>query len=142
MTQWCNQARRGFEICTLILVGCVLGCGGGGPKMPPTFPVSGTVSLDGKPLAEGSIVFDSTDGKTTASSGGIKDGKFEFRSTAGEKIVRINSPKVTDAKDEYGSQISVELVGQEFHRKSTLKATVKEGDNKDLKFEVRGPSGM
>lgn len=110
--------------------------------MPPTFPVSGTVTLDGKPLADGSIVFDTIDGKATPAGGGVKDGKFEFKSSPGEKIVRINSAKQTDAVDEYGSKISVELVGPEFNRKTTLKTTVKQGENKDLKFEVRGPSGM
>lgn len=125
-----------------ILVGFTLGCGPGAPKMAPTYPVSGTVTLDGKPLAEGSIVFDTEDGKGTPASGGIKDGAFTLKSTEGNKIVRINCSKVTDAKDEYGSQISVELVGPEFNRKTTLKTTVKAGENKDLKFEVRGPSGM
>ncbi len=142
MTVHPRTASR-FSCCLGLLAAVCLTAGcNSGPKMAPTYPVTGTVTLDGKPMPEGSIVFDPEDGKGTPAAGGIKDGVFELKSTEGAKVVRINYSKTTDAKDEYGAQTSVELVGAEFNRKSKLKATVKAGENKDLKFEVRGPSGM
>jgi len=55
-----------------------LGCGGGGKDIGPTGTVEGTVTLGGKPLTKGSIVFYD---KGTGNSGGADleaDGKFKF----------------------------------------------------------------
>lgn len=41
-----------------VLLSIAAGCGGGGgPAPPPLVPVSGTVTLDGKPLANASVTF-------------------------------------------------------------------------------------
>ena len=113
------------------------GCGENLPPAPSVFPVSGTVTIDGQPLATGSITFDPSDGKSIASGGGITDGKFSFESTAGPKVVRITSTKETGEKDEYGSLISVELVAIEFNADSTLTTEVKPSENTGLTFDVK-----
>lgn len=46
-------SRVVLAVCGLLAVVCA-GCGGSGPKL---FPVSGTVTYDGKPLAGASILF-------------------------------------------------------------------------------------
>jgi len=44
-------AAGGCLVC-LVLTGC-----GGGPDLPPVAPVSGSVSIDGKPLPRGTVQF-------------------------------------------------------------------------------------
>lgn len=124
---------------SLAASGWLTGCNSG-PAMPTTYPVSGAVTLDGQPMPAGSIVFDSADGKGQPAGGGIKDGAFSLKSSPGDKIVRISASKETGEKDEYGSPVSVELVGEAFNRNSTLKFTVKPEATTDAKFEVQSPA--
>lgn len=68
------------------LVCCLMGCSGSsGPVLPKTVPVSGIVTLDGKPLSNAMVVF-----IPTGSTGGIgssgytdKEGKFELQTASG-----------------------------------------------------------
>lgn len=57
-----------------ILLLTASGCGSGDADRSPTAPVSGTVTLDGNPIAAGTIVFE-TKGSRQA-NGLIKDGKI------------------------------------------------------------------
>jgi hypothetical protein len=50
-----------------------------GDAEPKTYPVSGTVSLDGQPLEEGDIYFYPLDLNISADAGKIKAGQFAFR---------------------------------------------------------------
>src|SRR5438128_5765139 len=67
---------------TVLLAGC-------GPSGPRTYPVSGTVLFDGKPLPQGDIIFHAARGVVGADAGKIKDGKYSFRAKAGKKKVAI-----------------------------------------------------
>lgn len=61
------KSRYGVPFaCLTILV--VLGCGGD-PKKPDTSPVSGTVTLDGKPLAGAVVAFYDVAGKSNPGTG-------------------------------------------------------------------------
>ncbi|ASV74064.1 hypothetical protein THTE_1462 [Thermogutta terrifontis] len=70
------------------------GSGGGGPK---TYHVSGTVTLDGKPVPAGSILFEPDQSKGNTGPAGfakIKDGKYDTRqngrgTVGGPHVVRI-----------------------------------------------------
>lgn len=55
--------------------------------------VTGSVSLDGKPVTSGQIIFYDVAGTEKAYAGVIKDGEFSFPSTAGQKKVSISSPQ-------------------------------------------------
>ena len=99
-------------------------------------PVAGTVTLDGQPLAQGSIVFDSADRKGAAAGCGIKNGAFKGTCPVGAKIVRISASKETGEKDEYGSVVSVSLIPDAYNESSTLKADIAAKDNSGLKFEL------
>ena len=73
----------------------VAGCGRTGRQEPPRYPVSGTVTLDGTPLPQGTVYF------RTVSLGliervPIKDGTFAGRVAAGER--RIEFSVVKDVK--------------------------------------------
>jgi hypothetical protein len=69
------------------------GCGGSGG--PTTYSVTGSVSLGGSPIEEGSIVFDPADGRGGSAMGGIKNGQFTAKVPAGEKILRISAVRTT-----------------------------------------------
>ena len=123
------------RIAILSLVVACVGCSGGsdGPTM---HIVKGTVTLDGTPLAEGSIVLDPADASGTPVMGGVKDGAFELEAPVGNKIVRFSATKVTDEKDEYGEPISISLIPDKYNGSSELTATVKEGENTVGPFEL------
>ena len=75
----------------LALAGC-----GGGPKRPKTYPATGTVTLDGQPLADATVSFvpavgPPSDGKTDAS------GKFVIM-TSGQPGAPVGANKVTVSK--------------------------------------------
>jgi hypothetical protein len=76
--------RLALPLTLLLMAGC------GGNTTPvdtlPRQPVSGSVTLDGKPLSEGKIQFDPADegkGPTAVAVGDIKDGKFTIEKAQG-----------------------------------------------------------
>lgn len=87
-----HQQSRDVVLSLLVVI-FVVASGCGGQKGPPTIPVSGTVKLDGEPIAKGEIIFKDFAGKEKASAGPIKDGKFSFPSTFGKKKVEISAQK-------------------------------------------------
>ncbi|MDG3002533.1 hypothetical protein [Paludisphaera mucosa] len=112
------------------------GCGEGGPSR---LPVSGKVSLDGKPLTTGKVTFVPLDG-TTASVAEIRDGAFQADRSAGPSPgryqVEIIAVEPTGKKvpnpDVPGSTIDEErdLVPARYNVKSELTAEVKpDADN-------------
>jgi hypothetical protein len=69
-----------------------LGCGGG-PRM---HEITGNVTYDGDPVAEGEVLFEHTD-KTIAPDGAtLKDGKYKAKVKEGPHIVRIRASKKVD----------------------------------------------
>jgi hypothetical protein len=52
-------------------------------KSSDRLPVTGTVTLDGTPLSEGSIRFSSTSGSLVASGAMIRDGQYEIAAEKG-----------------------------------------------------------
>ncbi len=115
----------------------LVGCGGkAGSEGPDLHKVTGTVTLDGKPIQEGSITLDPTSGGVPA-MGGIKDGAFEFEAAPGEYIARFAAMKVTTEKDEYGELITESLISDEYNSNSKETASIKAGSN-TLTFEIKG----
>lgn len=57
----------------LLLSVLLAGCGSGGPELTP---VSGTVTLDGKPLAEAGVLFTPQEGGRPASGSTDAEGRF------------------------------------------------------------------
>jgi hypothetical protein len=117
----------------------ILGCGGDDViEGPPTHKVTGTVTLDGTPVAKGEISFESEeDTKVGVSSvAEIKDGKYEVAATVGKKKVKISARTETGPKDATGVAPSKESIPAKYNEQTTLEFEVKEGENKkdfDLK---------
>lgn len=65
-------------LCVIPLVVTFLGCGDGS-GLPPRYPVSGTVTYNGKPLERGNVNFTPTDSANgRAASGAISDGQYSL----------------------------------------------------------------
>lgn len=64
-----------FKVACLLVV-FALGCGGSG--IPGTAPVSGTVTLDGKPLVGANVCFSSEDGKHLGFGRTDDQGKYKL----------------------------------------------------------------
>lgn len=121
-----------FAVCLLFFTGC-----GGGSDAPTTVKVEGTVTFDGEPLSEGSIVFDPTDGKGGSSAGGIQNGTFTFDSQLGQKKVLISASRDTGKKDQYDEPITESYIPAKYNSQTTLTADVKaDGENK-FSFELK-----
>lgn len=70
-----SLSRYGLLLGTLALWGVMLGCSSNAKSPIPLKQVSGTVTLDGEPLSQGTITFMPVAG-TNSSTGDIVDGKF------------------------------------------------------------------
>ncbi len=110
-------------------------------------PVEGAVTLDGQPLAEGSIGMGPMVGQPgTAVGGKILNGEFKIRASEGEMLVNIRSQKKVPIEnptpDEVAHNVTertVELVPEKYNDRSELKFTVVKGKNKAT-FDLRTDS--
>ncbi len=87
------------NLCTFALLAAMTiiftGCQPPGPEM---HMVTGTVTFDGEPVAQGDIVFRDTDGQTRGYGGQIVDGKYEFECEPGSKKVEISAMREVPGK--------------------------------------------
>jgi len=130
------------------------GCSAGSGDDLPREAVSGTVTLDGQPLAEGLIQFTPAGGSTEGgvpTGGGslIKGGTFSIsRETGlppGTYNVAINAAEKRGERTkpaEVGggkqTELAKELIPAKYNSKSELKTEItKGGSNSSLKFELQ-----
>ena len=83
----------------MFVVGMAAGCGGKVSNQPPLMPVSGTVTLDGKPLSGIMISFVPTGSTRGTGAGGYTDkaGKYELTAMHGGKGTPVGQYRVTAA---------------------------------------------
>lgn len=122
----------------LLLVGCQAKSG------PDTYPVSGTVTYQGKAVKQGQILFvpDATQvGGGPTSGCEIIDGNFVGKSTAGAKRVEIygswetgKTIKMDDGTGEVPQQASIP---SKYNEGSKLEVELKPETNDNLKFELK-----
>jgi hypothetical protein len=120
------------------LVGLVcLAAQGCGDAEAKTYPVSGTVSLDGRPLEEGDIYFYPLDPNISADAGKIKAGQFEFRTKAGKKRVEIRASRVVPGKQTpMGGPVRAEFLPPRYNTQTTLMAEVLAKDENRFEFPL------
>ena len=135
-------------ILLLVLLPLLFGCGGPDNRAE----VSGTVRLNGTPLATGSISFVPTEGTEGPSSGGeITNGKYRvFRAkgvAVGKNRVSIRSVAKTGRKvaDRHGEleDEKVQVVPRKYNDVSEIVCTVQPGSNQlDFDLKVTPADGM
>lgn len=81
-----------------VAMALLVGCGGGGGAKPieklPTVPVSGVVKLRGNPLADVAVMFQTGDGKITASGTSDASGNFRLSTYGKEDGAPVGTYKV------------------------------------------------
>ncbi len=118
---------------------CLLtaGCFGGGSDAPELGLVSGTVTLDGKPLAKATVNFEPTTGATSL---GMTDetGHYELSYNKDHKGAVPGSHKVRISKfGEPGSpNDTTDQVPAKYNKNSKETAQVKKGEN-EINFDLK-----
>jgi hypothetical protein len=116
-----------------VLAACALvsGCGDSN-----TGTVSGTVTVDGQPLVEGSISFFPADPTSGGTAGGpIRDGKYSVAVPVGKMKVSISYPKAAGTKKLYNTPSSPvgtmykEGLPARYNERTELTFDVKSGSN-------------
>jgi len=120
-----------WRYASIFLSSFVLGCGGG--DTPKLGTVTGTVTLDGKPVEGASIQFEPvSSGLPTAFGRTDAAGKYELwysrgnkGASLGEAIVRIQA--FQDADEDSGQKKRPEIIPVKYNAQSDLKVEVKRG---------------
>jgi hypothetical protein len=133
--------RRASEprplICLLPAAACLVfaGCN----SEPKTYPVSGTVILNGQPLTEGDISFHSSDPAVGADAGKILDGEFHFQAKAGAKRVEIRVSQVVPGRTTpMGGPLRLEIIPAQYNDESKLTAHVSPDGRNEYEFKLEG----
>jgi hypothetical protein len=121
-----------FGIAVLILTGC----SEGGPK---TVEVSGRVTWNGAPLADGHINFEAADGSPVEDHVRIVDGTYRFRARPGKKIVRIHADRGTGKIDPAMKQeIREAYIPERYGTASQLRVDVTADGKNQWDFDLKG----
>jgi len=123
----------------LVIVVTALGCGDG---RPDRVPIAGVVTIDGKPLAHGSIVFKPASGRT---AGGSLDGQGRYFLTCyvkGDGAVPGDYTVAISGNEQLGETAMRWHAPRKYAdpKTSELKATVDEPRD-DLNFELKWDGG-
>ena len=129
---------------SLLLTGC------GGSDGPPTYRVSGKVTLDGQPITKGQITFKDAAGQSKSMAADIQNGTYSFLSTAGQKKIEITSLRKVEGKqhkfggnpgDPIGpnnpADIYEEAVPAIYNTKTTLEHEVKSSGTNQFNFDLK-----
>lgn len=120
----------------ILMVGC-----SSAPEGPTLYPVTGTVTFDGTPVAEGRIQFRKTEGDQQAFSSEIKDGKYALEAEAGNMKVEILASRPTGKFDTSNPDEPPQPVGEmyipaRYNAESSLTADVKPDADNVIPFEL------
>lgn len=119
----------------MLMMLCLLGCG---PKGPATYPVSGTVTFDGKPVSNGDIIFVPEDRSLGPDAVRIEGGKFSTRVKAGKCRVEISALDIgPDTEYISGSPIASNYIPARYNIESELTVEVLAKGENVFDFQLR-----
>ena len=121
----------------LLSVFILSGCG----KGPRLYPVSGTVTLDDKPVPDGDILFLDANNQLGPDAGRIADGRFAFQAKEGKKKVEIRAfhlqkPLKSDGSPGSGDSIAIGYIPERYNNKTTLTAEVVPSGSNQYEFKL------
>jgi hypothetical protein len=145
----CDTAVWRLSLLSAALALTALGCGGRSDDYPRE-PISGTVTLDGKPIERGYITFEPKSGQPTQSGGMIEQGKYEVPVQSGAvpgaysvavfaeaAKVAVNASPGTPEYEAAAKKVSSgNPVPAKYNFNSILKAEVKAGEPNVFNFEL------
>lgn len=129
-----DQPVSGFVPAGLtLLIALSIGCGRSSGVVS-----TGTVTLDGKPVAAGSIVFQPLEPRVAAEGAMIERGSFRIVGKAGKRRVEISAsgPAPGTPDPPTGPVQFVEMIPDRYNAKSTLMVEVKEGEANRFTFDL------
>ncbi len=119
-----------FCILSLMLLLAVTGCGGDALNRGS---VGGKVTLDGTPVAQGTVIFTPVDGtKGPIAMAQIVNGEYSIDKDApvvGKHLVKIQGFRDTDKKDELGRVVGEQFIPAKYNDNTTLKVDIAQGEN-------------
>jgi hypothetical protein len=122
--------------CMILLGLCLgVGCDSSGIKR---HTVSGKVTLDDTPVAEGNILFLPADTDSGADAGRIDGGHYTCQVTPGPKRVRITADRLIAGKvDPTGIPPHEQYIPSRYNKATTLKADVERTQELDFKLTTK-----
>ncbi len=130
---------------SVVVSAVLLGCGGTTDDLPRR-PVSGAVTLDGKPLSDARVTFQPSGGEGTEAGGEIADGAYRITRdegpTPGDYVVRITSVSKASLPDPNSMPGDMppapkEPIPPRYNVKSTLNAKVTEEGANAFDFDLK-----
>jgi hypothetical protein len=112
------------------------GCGGAASDAPVLVTVRGNITLDGKPLATGEVLFVPADGVGRSDAAPISAGQYEMKCTVGDKTVSITANEEVPSKTPGGIPDYIKLVPAKYNSKTTLKASVTGDKESTIDFKL------
>jgi hypothetical protein len=124
--------------CLLLGVVLMLPVSGCGPKTPPNYPLSGTVMLDGQPMAEGEISFVMLGVPPQVFP--IKAGAFQGQMQAGKWPVEIRAYRPGKPIEMGGMKADVSpenYIPDRYNTNTALQAEVTSSGANKFQFEIQ-----
>lgn len=122
----------------LFLAGLLLPHSGCGDGKPPKYSLSGTVTFNGQPIPDGSIMFQATDKRTAPDTALIVDGKYTLKLPAGEKLVMVEASKFVGPEDKtMGVRPRDQYIPHKYNIESKLTMEVKPQDGNVYDLPLR-----
>ena len=128
--------RLHFGCCLFVMVP-LLGCSTG----PRLYPVSGTATFDGQPIAQGDILFFPLDKATGPEVGRIQNGQFQLKAREGKKRVEISAARIlpgSKVRGAGGEPVPEEYIPERYNSQSILEAEVKPQAENSFDFKLEG----
>jgi len=117
----------------------LMGCGGGSDGMT-LYPVTGTVTFDSQPIAEGRVVFRKQNGDQKSFSAEIKEGKYEVAAEPGKMSVEVLASRPIPGKFDMSNgtpePVGEMYIPEKYNSKTTLEAEVKPEDENEIPFAL------
>jgi hypothetical protein len=134
-----NSWRISISFTLMALSGLLAGCNP--EKLPRLGKVTGTVTLEGQPVADARIQFDGANPGEPPSTGTTDaSGKYELYYSRGHKGATVGEHTVSISTYEPATddnpQVKKETIPTKYNGKSELKSTVKGGTNK-IDFDLK-----
>ena len=139
-------SRRHISLAIALAWVATSGCGGGDEGREPTVRVSGTLTVDGKPVSKGTVHF--VPEKGSPATGIVQDGKFTLTTYAdGDGVIpgknRVSVEVVEEVPTKDGDTTAKSLIPAKFARpdESGLQLEVRPAGYSNLQIIIAGPAG-
>ncbi|QEG42359.1 hypothetical protein UC8_43930 [Roseimaritima ulvae] len=139
MNRFVNLSVLSLFCCAAVTL---VGCGSAEYPGPQRYPVSGTVTINGKPIEEGNITFRSSEEKGRSSSGAIENGKYSIEEKQGPiagqyKVEILGYEEIGEVKDEDMGAATRQIVPVQFNESSSLTATLPSDSGNEFDFDLK-----